>query len=180
MSNEKTIEDVKPINDNRVFIGIDPGKSGGFGVIKVEDGIESSYAYKFPKELSDLPSMLLSHIPSKLTLEDVHVMIEHVHAFPNQGSVSTFSFGQNLGQWEGVLASCELEAEYISPRLWMSEFIKLGLEKKDRKRQLHNKARELFPNIKITFNISDALLLTQYAYDQYYSKLTEEAISDSK
>ena len=62
----------------------------------------------------------------------------------------------------------------------MSEFIKLGLEKKDRKRQLHNKARELFPNIKITFNISDALLLTQYAYDQYYSKLTEEAISDSQ
>tara|TARA_R110000824_G_scaffold73222_4_gene186545 strand:+ start:1936 stop:2472 length:537 start_codon:yes stop_codon:yes gene_type:complete len=173
MSNEKTIEDVKPINDNRVFIGIDPGKSGGFGVIKVDDGIESSFAHKFPKELADLPSILMSHIPNNLTLEDVHVSIEHVHAFPNQGSVSTFSFGQNLGQWEGVLASLELEAKYISPRVWMAEFIKLGLEKKDRKRQLYAKAQELFPNIKITFNISDALLLTQYAYDQYYQQLTE-------
>ncbi len=176
MSNEKTIEDVKPMNDNRVFIGIDPGKSGGFGVIKVEDGIESSYAYKFPKQLADLPPMLFANIPEGLSLENVHVMIEHVHAFPNQGSVSTFSFGQNLGQWEGVLASLELDYISVSPRLWMVEFIKLGLEKKDRKRQLYGKAQELFPNIKITFNISDALLLTQYAYDKYYSKLTEGAL----
>ena len=179
MSNEKTIEDIKPINDDRVFIGIDPGKSGGFGLIKIEDGIEFSYAYKFPKQLADLPSMLLSHIPNKLSLENVHVTVEHVHAFPNQGSVSTFSFGQNLGQWEGVLAACELEPVYVGPRTWMSEFIKLGLEKKDRKRQLYGKAQELFPNIKITFNISDALLLTKYSYDQYYQQLTEGVLDDN-
>ena len=173
MSNEKTIEDVKPINDDRVFIGIDPGKSGGFGVIIIEDGIESSHAYKFPKKLLDLPVMLWSHIPSDLPLEDIHITIEHVHAFPNQGSVSTFSFGQNLGQWEGILASFELEANCVGPRTWMAEFIKLGLEKKDRKRQLYAKAQELFPNIKITFNISDALLLTQYAYDQYYEGILD-------
>ena len=173
MSNEKTIEDIKPLNDDRVFIGIDPGKSGGFGVIIIEDGIESSHAYKFPKNLLDLPIMLWSHIPSDLPLEDIHITIEHVHAFPNQGSVSTFSFGQNLGQWEGILASFELEANCVGPRTWMAEFIKLGLEKKDRKRQLYAKAQELFPNIKITFNISDALLITKYSYDQYYQKLTE-------
>ena len=173
MSNEKTIEDVKPINDDRVFIGIDPGKSGGFGIINIEDGIESSDAHKFPKSILDLPSMILSHIPWDLSMENVHVTIEHVHAFPNQGSVSTFSFGQNLGQWEGILASLELEANIVGPRTWMAEFIKLGLEKKDRKRQLYAKAQELFPNIKITFNISDALLLTKYSYDQYYQQLTE-------
>lgn len=175
MSNEKTIEDVKPINDNRVFIGIDPGKSGGFGVIKIEDGIESSYAHKFPKDIRDLPPMIMSQIPSDLNMDNVHVSIEHVHAFPNQGSVSTFSFGQNLGQWEGVLASCEIKAKYISPRVWMSEFVTLGLEKKDRKRKLYVKAKELFPNIKITFNISDALLLTQYAYDKYYEGILDDS-----
>ena len=180
MSNEKTIEDVKPINDDRVFIGIDPGKSGGFGIIQIEDGIESSHAHKFPKNLLDLPVILWSHIRSDLPLEDIHITIEHVHAFPNQGSVSTFSFGQNLGQWEGVLAACELEQVYVGPRTWMSEFIKLGLEKKDRKRQLYGKAQELFPNIKITFNISDALLLTKYSYDQYYQQLTEGVLDGSK
>ena len=172
--NIKTIEDVKPLNDNRVFIGIDPGKSGGFGVICIEDGIESFYAHKFPKDIKDLPSMILSHIPSNLSFFNVHVNIEHVHAFPNQGSVSTFSFGQNLGQWEGVLASLELEAKYTGPRKWMSKFIELGLEKKERKRRLFAKAKELFPNIKVTFNISDALLIAQYEYDQYYKKLAEE------
>ena len=180
MSNEKTIEDVKPMNDDRVFIGIDPGKSGGFGIISIEDGIESSDAHKFPKDILELPSMILSHIPCDLSAENVHVTVEHVHAFPNQGSVSTFSFGQNLGQWEGVLAALELEPVYAGPRTWMVEFIKLGLEKKDRKRQLYAKAQELFPNIKITFNISDALLITQYAHDQYYNKLTERVLDDSK
>jgi len=169
--NEKTIEDIKPTNENRVFIGIDPGKSGGFGVIKIEDGIESSYAYKFPKDINDLPTMLLANIPIDLSMENVHVMIEHVHAFPGQGSVSTFSFGQNLGQWEGVLASNELHPTYVSPRKWMCEFIELGLEKKTRKRKLYGKAKDLFPNIKVTFNISDALLIAQYAYDEYYKEI---------
>ena len=174
--NIKTIEDLKPTNDNRVFIGIDPGKSGGFGVIKIQDGIESCYAYKFPKDIRDLPPMLLSNIPCDLSMENVHVMIEHVHAFPGQGSVSTFSFGQNLGQWEGVLVSNELEHDYVSPRKWMADFVKLGLEKKERKRQLYGKAKELFPNIKMTFNISDALLITQYAYDNYYKEIANGSV----
>ena len=171
--NTKTLEDVKPIDDNRVFIGIDPGKSGGFGVICIEDGIESSYAHKFPKDIKDLPSMLLAHIPSNISLYNVHVNIEHVHSFPNQGSVSTFSFGQNLGQWEGVLTSLELDIKYTGPRTWMSEFIPLGLDKKERKRRLYAKAKELFPNIKVTFNTSDALLITQYEYDQYYKGILD-------
>ena len=118
--------------------------------------------------------MILSHIPKTLGLDKVHTMIDHVHAFPNQGSVSTFSFGQNLGQWEGVLASSELDAIYIGPKTWMLEFIKLGLEKKERKRQLYSKAKELFPNLKITFNISDALLITDYCKNKYYNSLLGE------
>ena len=172
--NIKETEDLRPHNDNRVFIGIDPGKSGGFGIVCIEDGVESSYAYKFPKQLQDLPLMIFSHIPKTLGLDKVHTMIDHVHAFPNQGSVSTFSFGQNLGQWEGVLASSELDAIYIGPKTWMLEFIKLGLEKKERKRQLYSKAKELFPYLKITFNISDASLITDYCKNKYYNSLLGE------
>ena len=95
MSNIKTLEEIRPEFDNRVFIGIDPGKSGGCGMMLVEDGIETSMSWKFPKDISLLNIQLLSAIPKNIPYKDVHIMIEHVHAFPKQGAVSTFSFGQN-------------------------------------------------------------------------------------
>ena len=39
MSNIKSKDEMRPEFDNRVFIGIDPGKSGGWGIIVVEDGM---------------------------------------------------------------------------------------------------------------------------------------------
>ena len=169
MSNVKMKEDVMPTDDNRVFIGIDPGKSGGCGMIVIEDGVETSISWKFPKDISLLSVGLMSIIPAGLSLEDVHVMIEHVHAFPNQGSVSTFSFGQNLGQWEGTLYANEFEFNYVNPKQWIYWYgVKKGLDKKDRKRILLDKAKELFPNMKITFNVSDAMLIAHYCKEMYY------------
>ena len=63
MSNVKTLEEVKPEFDNRVFIGIDPGKSGGCGMIVIQDGIETSISWKFPKDISLLSVGIMSIIP---------------------------------------------------------------------------------------------------------------------
>ena len=140
---------------SKSFIGIDPGKSGGCGMIIVEDGIETSISWKFPKDVSLLSVGLMSTIPQTLSLEDVHVMIEHVHAFPKQGSVSTFSFGQNLGHWQGTLYANELEFQHVNPKDWIYWYgVRKGLSKKERKRILLERAKELFPNMKITFYTS--------------------------
>ena len=171
MSNIKTKEEIRPENDNRVFIGIDPGKSGGCGMIVIEDGVEPSISWKFPKDISLLNVQLMSCIPKNISYEDVHVMIEHVHAFPKQGSVSTFTFGQNLGQWEGTLHANELDFEYINPKQWIYWYdIKPGIDKKERKRILLERAKSLFPNMKITFNVSDAMLIANYCAEIYYEK----------
>ena len=171
MSNIKTKEEIRPENDNRVFIGIDPGKSGGCGMIVIEDGVETSISWKFPKDISLLNVQLMSCIPKNISYEDVHVMIEHVHAFPKQGSVSTFTFGQNLGQWEGTLHANELDFEYINPKQWIYWYdIKPGIDKKERKRILLERAKSLFPNMKITFNVSDAMLIANYCAEIYYEK----------
>ena len=171
MSNVKTLEEIRPEFDNRVFIGIDPGKSGGCGMILVEDGIETSMSWKFPKDVSNLSCQLMSAIPESFGMDKIHTMIEHVHAFPKQGSVSTFSFGQNLGQWEGTLHANEFDFEYINPKQWIYWYdIKPGLDKKERKRILLEKAKDLFPNMKITFNVSDAMLIANYCAEIYYEK----------
>ena len=132
MSNIKSLEEMKPKNDTRVFIGIDPGKSGGCGVIYIEDGVENSFNFKFPKQIDLLSVGLMAMIPPGLSLEDVHVLVEHVHAFPKQGAVSTFSFGQNLGHWEGTLYANEFNFTYVNPKEWIYWYgIPKGLEKKN-------------------------------------------------
>ena len=174
MSNIKSKDEMRPEFDNRVFIGIDPGKSGGCGVIVVEDGIETSINFKFPKDISLLSVGLMSIIPQGLSLEDVHVLVEHVHAFPKQGAVSTFSFVQNLGHWEGTLYANEFDFSYVNPKEWIYWYgIPKGLDKKKRKRLLLEKAKELFPNMKITFNVSDAMLIANYCMEMYYENKRE-------
>ena len=169
MSNIKSKEEIRPENDNKVFIGIDPGKSGGCGMIVIEDGIETSISWKFPKDISLLSVGVMSIIPQNISLEDVHVLVEHVHAFPKQGAVSTFSFGQNLGQWEGTLYANELDFTYVNPKEWIYWYgVRKGLDKKERKRILLERAKELFPNMKITFNVSDAVLIAHYCKEMYY------------
>lgn len=176
MSNIKSLEEMKPKNDTRVFIGIDPGKSGGCGIISIEDGVETHLNFKFPKQIDLLSVGLMATIPRGLSLENVHVLVEHVHAFPKQGAVSTFSFGQNLGHWEGTLHANEFNFTYVNPKEWIYWYgIPKGLEKKKRKRLLLEKAKKLFPNMKITFNVSDAMLIANYCMEMYYRNTAERS-----
>tara|TARA_Y100001968_G_C19241580_1_gene659704 strand:+ start:337 stop:891 length:555 start_codon:yes stop_codon:yes gene_type:complete len=160
----------------KIFIGIDPGKNGGVAVLnEIMDG-DPVICFRCPKNPRDMAFSLMSTIPTNVPYDDVIVLIEFVHAMPMNGVVSMFSFGQNLGQWEGILGSLELDPIYAGPRTWMSHYdCKPRMDKKDRKRYLRGIAEELFPNIKMTFNISDALLIANYNKETYYKKLAANA-----
>ena len=160
----------------KIFIGIDPGKNGGVAVInEMMDG-EPVISFRCPKTPNDMALSLMSTIPVGVSYNDVLVLIEHVHAMPKNGVVSMFSFGQNLGQWEGILGAFELDVKYAGPRTWMQHYdCKPNLERKDRKRYLRGIAEKLFPNIKMTFNISDALLIANYNKEIYYKNLVTYA-----
>ena len=45
---------------------------------------------------------------------------------------------------------------------------------KKRKRLLLEKAKKLFPNMKITFNVSDAMLIANYCMEMYYRNKAKE------
>ena len=160
----------------KIFIGIDPGKNGGVAVInEIIDG-EPVITFRCPKTPKDMSLSLMSTIPENVSYDDVIVLIEHVHAMPRNGVVAMFSFGQNLGHWEGILGAFELNVIYAGPRKWMEHYdCKPGMDKKDRKRYLRGIAEELFPNIKMTFNISDALLIANYNKEIYYKNLAAQA-----
>tara|TARA_R100001594_G_scaffold27172_1_gene51934 strand:+ start:242 stop:784 length:543 start_codon:yes stop_codon:yes gene_type:complete len=161
----------------KIFIGIDPGKNGGVAVInEMDDDNEHVITFRCPKNPKTMSLSLMSTIPTNVSYENVMVLIEHVHAMPKNGVVSMFSFGQNLGHWEGILGAFELNVEYAGPRTWMAHYdCKPGMDKKDRKRYLRGIAEELFPNIKMTFNISDAILIANYNKEIYYKKMAAYA-----
>ena len=143
----------------KIILGIDPGKMGAIAIIKGK----KVTAYKFPKELEDL-SVIVKMYVDKYKTEDIKVLIEHVHAFPTDSRPSAFSFGRNLGHWEGVLSTFELEIDTVAPRTWQSFYdIPVIKNKHERKHWLKNKALELFPHLKITLANCDALLIANYA-----------------
>ena len=163
------VKEVEEEIHEKIFIGIDPGKNGGAAIInEIMDG-EPVITFRCPKTPRDMALSLMSTIPVDVSYDDVLVLVEHVHAMPKNGVVSMFSFGQNLGHWEGILGAFELDVEYAGPRTWMGHYdCKPNMDKKERKRYLRGLAEELFPNVKMTFNISDALLIANYNKEMYY------------
>tara|TARA_R100001443_G_scaffold111151_1_gene123713 strand:+ start:750 stop:1283 length:534 start_codon:yes stop_codon:yes gene_type:complete len=170
--NVKLIDDIIKEQGDRLFLGIDIGKAGGIAMISYKDNEETVSCMKFSKNLYEVDS-ILKVAKDAFSLDRIHCLVEHVHAFPKQGVVSMFSFGQNLGQWEGMLTSNEISYDYVQPKTWMIDYVELGKPKKERKRLLLGKAKELFPNIKVTFNVSDALLIADYCKNKYYNNIQE-------
>ena len=151
----------------KLILGIDPGKGGGIAILE-----EGSYmAMKFPKELEELSAMLETFI-SKYSAKDTYVMIEHVHSFPTDSRPAAFSFGRNLGHWEGILSTYELKWDTVAPRTWQEHYdIPVIKNKHERKNWLKDIAKSLFPNLKVTLHVSDALLIGNYAKEmQFYNK----------
>jgi crossover junction endodeoxyribonuclease RuvC len=141
------------------FIGIDPGKTGAVAVIS-DDGSFCS--------LCDFTNHPISFL-RKFNKHVSHAYIEKVHAMPKQGVVSTFSFGENFGTWQGILRTLEIPYSLVPPQYWQRELGLVKIDKKDKPSL--PMAREMFPdaplNLKKHHNRSDALLLAYVALQDY-------------
>ena len=113
---------------------------------------------------------LIDMISSKNTT----AIIEKVHSMPKQGVVSTFKFGNNFGQWQGILSSMCIPYIEVSPQKWMKMYQPLPKEKGDRKRKLKEIAIEYHPEIKVTLDTADAIVMA------YYLKETNENLEHIK
>tara|TARA_Y100000361_G_scaffold35863_1_gene30292 strand:+ start:1162 stop:1608 length:447 start_codon:yes stop_codon:yes gene_type:complete len=132
------------------YLGIDVGKSGGIAIVS-----EESYdAWKIPESERDLWDLLKECKPSIK-----FGMIERVHSSPQMGVRSAFSFGRSYGFLRGMLIALEIPFDEVSPVKWMT---KLSCRTKGDKNVTKRKAQQLFPDLKITHAIADALLIAEY------------------
>ena len=155
--------------DHKIYIGIDPGKSGG--ITFVYD--ELSYTKACPETIQDMAEEI--EVCKELAPEiDKYAVIEAVHSFPGQGVRSVWTFGENYGIWLGILAANKIPYIQVTPRKWMAFYGSLPREKKDRKNKLKHLAQQRFPNLHITLKTADSVLLANYLRE---IKIKEKSVS---
>lgn len=147
------------MNKQTAHIGIDPGKSGALALItgdhhQVED---------YPGD----PAQVVDVLRAWMLEYDIRLAaLEKVGARPGQGVVSMFTFGQNVGAYQGILSALKIPFVMPTPRQWQKGLIdqKAGPDPKTRSLAT---ARRLFPNAELSrkkdHGRADALLMAFYA-----------------
>lgn len=135
------------------FIGCDPGKNGGIGVITPS----GSYAIKMPETEKDLLQELVTIANG--AVGGTMAVLETVHSSPQMGVKSAFTFGQGYGGLRMALLAAGIPFENVTPQKWQKT---LGCLTGGQKNVSKTRAQQLFPGIRITHNVADALLLSEY------------------
>lgn len=138
------------------YIGIDPGKSGALAMI------DGDIAFAIPFDETKYIAELQTVDPRQAA-----ACLEYVHAMPNQGTRSMFSFGQNYGWLQGVLTVLRIPYELVAPRKWKGAFSVTG----DKNSSIAV-CKRLFPSVNLLKTercrtahdgMAEALLMAEYA-----------------
>lgn len=154
------------MESTRCILGLDPGAGGGIAVLI--DG-QPPQTFKMPEADRDLYELLSQFAPSEFAVGSLVVAFcEKVHSSPQMGVVSAFKFGQSVGKLRMALVAAGIRLEMVTPQKWQKHFGLIvkgrGMGQRDTDKKNRNKARaqELFPGVKVTHAIADALLIADY------------------
>ena len=149
-----------------MIIGIDPGKSGS--IVVVSDCKTDVDILKFQNAtVTDVWRFLAK-------FEGLAAVIESVHATPQMGVTSAFKFGKCSGMIDAAVVAAGVRPHYVSPQRWqrklglISKGRTIGIGDTEKKNKNKTRAQELFPAIKVTHAIADALLLAHYGQTFVY------------
>ena len=141
------------------YIGIDPGKSGAMAIIHALGNVEV-----IPFDAVNY-SLALARVSNGAY--PVTCCVEKVGAMPNQGVVSMFNFGHNLGLIEGLLRAYGIPYQLVPPQTWKKEFSLSS----DKAKSIEV-CQKLFPDVSLLATprsrkphdgIAEAVLMAEYA-----------------
>lgn len=154
---------------NYMAIGVDPG--GSSGCICTKKVIEGKEEYDYIRfkgaTLKDMYRFLRkSNKIASLNNCKVFCVLEKVHSMPGQGVSSSFKFGVNYGNLQGLLMALGIPFEEVPPANWtkaMGKQKRPGEDKSESKKRRKTEAEFLYPWIKFTNDMVDAHWLAIYA-----------------
>lgn len=144
-----------------IYLGVDPGQKGALAVIW-DGGSYAAWPWTTPRDMTALVAeVCLVTVRSHQVQVDTQCLatIERSAGFPGMAKSSIAKLQNNLGIWEGIVVALGVPYEFVAPGKWQRA---LGCLSKGDKNVTKRKAQELFPRLKITHKIADALLIAEY------------------
>ncbi len=153
------------------YIGIDPGKNGGIACISVVAGGKPIVlAEKMPATIGDLWDLVTREFGN--TDEHIVAVVEKLVGAPRgpggkalQTPTHLATLHRNYGHLQMALTAAYIPFDEILPAKWQRPFGLLRKSKSEsqtaKKNRHKEKAQQLFPIIKVTHAIADALLLAE-------------------
>ena len=150
------------------YIGIDPGVSGGIALIDQGPVNSEAGAVKMPATERDIWEAIRdmgTAVEPFAYIERLGAMPRDEHGKARQNPTTMFKMGVNYGLLRMCLIASGIPFDEVLPRKWQADFGLLRrpsetiTQKKNRHKQ---KAQQLWPSLKITHAIADALLICEY------------------
>lgn len=145
-----------------IVIGVDPGLSGAVVMLEGREAHARTMKSMTLRDLCDL-------FAEQPALNPPVVWIEDARPNPKNGSISVGKMMRTVGQLEAAIVAAHLPLHRVAASVWQLGY---GLRKKkgetDTAKKNRHKAvaQELFPGLKITHAIADALLIAEYGRRQ--------------
>jgi hypothetical protein len=130
----------------KYWVGIDPGASGALCIL-YEDNTLEFVDFK-STGLKGYIHRLVSEIATPMGIDKLPHMtaIEKVHSMPGQGVKSVFSFGQRLGELEGMLQTLDIGYDQVRPMAWQKA---CGVKPKSGKKGVHEVMSKIYPKAEL-------------------------------
>ena len=141
-----------------IAIGIDPGAKGGLAWVHEGQAVAMAF-HRFTWREVWLELQSLTYNGNRC-----HAVLERVHAMPAQGVSSTFKFGHAAGMVEGFLVAAGVPYDTVGAAKWQR---KMSCLTKGDKNVTKEAASKLFPQLKITHAVADALLLAEFCRREF-------------
>lgn len=165
------------------FLGLDPGASGGIAAVAADRTL--LLAEPWPESDRDILNLIQRAAGSGKAF----AILERVSSAPGQGIAGAFSFGGHYRALRMALAAARIAFEEVPPTVWQKPFGLPVLPKvptlgkiatveeveaqkkarkersaaqRDKKNALKVYAQKLFPSVKVTHAVADALLIAEW------------------
>lgn len=149
-----------------IFIGIDPGVSGGIAVLN--SSLKVLLAERMPQTSAPAITLLRRAI-GYADGQAVHAALELVHSSPQMGVKSAFTFGRVYGRLEMLLAAAGVAYLNPTPQRWQGA---LNCRTRGDKAVTLRLARHLFRSqVVVTNATADALLIAEFCR-RFHSSVT--------
>ena len=144
-----------------LYIGVDPGKNGGFAIISGESFVQTE-AFDEKSFMEQMRFISQAYEPN-----ETRCCLEKVGAMPGQGVTSMFTFGTGYGFIQGVLAAFGIPYQLVPPQTWKKEF-----SLNSNKQTSIEVCQRLFPNVNLYRTdrckkphdgMAEALLMAEFA-----------------